>query len=591
MNAGNASRSGQPAPGWRRLVEGPRWLFFSADHKAVGLAYGMTAALFLLAGFGLMLVMRWQLAYPGTPLPLIGRFLSPANYWLPGGILQPNAYNQFGAMHGTIMVFFAVVPLAVGAFGAYLTPLMLGAGNIVFPRLSRLGYLLYLAGGVIMLASFFAPDGPAAAGWTAYPPLATIEPSGQTYWLFGMLALGFSNLLLSLTLIATIVQARAPGLHFMRLPYFVWSQLIASLLLLLAMPSFAAACVLQLMDRLLGTSFFLPDGLIISGQQMAAAGGGSPLLWQHLFWFLAHPEVYVLILPAFGIIAEIIANNARKPLWGYRGMVAATLFLGLMSMLVWAHHMYLTGMASGMTAFFQVTTVIISVPSIVLGTALLASLWGGSLRFTPPMLWAMAFLPMFGIGGFTGLPLALSATNIHLHDTNYVVGHFHLIVGPGTLFALFAGVYYWFPKFTGRMMNERLAHLHFWPSLLFMFFTFAPMLLQGMAGVSRRLYDGGMTYAHAQDVLFLNKASTHSAIGLALAQLPFLLNLWWSLRRGRPAGPNPWEATTLEWAAPSPPRPNGNFDAPPRVYRGPCEYSVPGAARDFSPQHVREDRA
>jgi cytochrome c oxidase subunit 1 len=565
-------------------------LCLSTDHKDVGLAYVLTAGAFTFLAFGLILILRWQLAYPGEPIPIFSAFPDAFTQWMPGGILLPNAYNQLGAMHGTMMVFLAVVPLAVGGFGTYLVPLMVGAANTPFPRLSRLGYLLYAAAGVLLLASFFTPAGPANSGWTAYPPLSVIENSGQSMWLFSVLFIGLSNLLLCVNLITTAVQLRAPGLTMMRLPFFVWSQLVAALLLLLAIPSLAAASILQLMDRLAGTSFFLPEGLVISGQALEVSGGGSPLLWQHLYWFLAHPEVYVLILPAFGIIAEIIANNTRKPLWGYSAMVIAALFLGVMSMLVWAHHMYLTGMGALLTAFFQVTTVIISVPSIILATALVISLWGGSIRFTLPMLWSLAFLPMFGIGGLTGLPLALSATNIHLHDTNYVIGHFHLIVGPGTLFALFAGIYYWFPKVTGRMMNTRLGHLHFWPTFVFMFLVFTPMLLQGMYGVSRRLYDGGLTYSHGQEVFFLHKVSTHAALSLALVQIPFLINFLWSIFRGRPAVENPWQATTLEWAAPSPPLAQGNFAHEPSVYRGPYEYSLPGAERDFSPQHEPEVR-
>ena len=565
-------------PFWRKYI-------FSTDHKVIGVQYALTAMFFLLFGFGLMLLMRWQLAFPGRPIPLFGGWFGEESIAFPDGILSPEFYNSLGAMHGTIMVFLGVVPLAVGAFGNYLIPLQIGAPDMAFPKLNMASYWSFLAGGVVMLGSFFLPDGPANSGWTSYPPLSVMATGGQTWWLLGMIFLITSSLLGSINFIVTILQLRAEGLRFMRLPFFVWSQFVTSFLLLLAFPPLEAAAILQLMDRVAGTSFFLPSGLVVGGEALDVSGGGSALLWQHLFWFLAHPEVYVLILPAMGIVAEIIANNTRKPLWGYKSMVYATLFLGFMSFVVWAHHMYLTGMGTAVSAFFQTTTMIISVPSIVILTALVLSLWGGSIRINGPMLFALAFLPMFAIGGLTGLPLGLAAADIHLHDTYYVIGHFHFVVAPGTIFALFAGVYYWFPKVTGRKMNEFLAHLHFWPSLIFMIATFAPMLIMGLAGVSRRLYDGGETYAHAQDVLPWNMFTTMAAYSLALAQIPFLINLVWSAFAGKKVGRNPWEATTLEWAAPSPPLAHGNFETVPVVHRGPYEYSVPGAATDFSPQH------
>jgi cytochrome c oxidase subunit 1 len=329
--------------------------------------------------------------------------------------------------------------------------------------------------------------------------------------------------------------------------------------------------------------------LVVAGQPSQYTGGGNPLLWQHLFWFLAHPEVYVLILPAFGIISEVIANNTRKPLWGYRALVYSVIFLGFMSFIVWAHHMFMTGMGTTMSAFFQTTTMIISIPSVVVLTALLLSLWGASIRFTTPMLFALAFLPMFGIGGLTGLPLGLAPPDIHLHDTYYVIGHFHYVVAPGTIFALFAGIYYWFPKATGRMMNELLGKIHFWGSLICINIVFMPMFIQGLGGMNRRLYDGGVQYAHNAETVGLHVAIGMAAWTLALFQLPFIYNFFWSIRRGTPVDRNPWNATTLEWTAPSPPG-HGNFDVEPVAYRGPYEYSVPGAPKDFTLQTEPERR-
>ncbi|HIO40029.1 MAG TPA: cytochrome C oxidase subunit I, partial [Candidatus Marinimicrobia bacterium] len=437
---------------WRKYI-------FSTDHKTIGIQYGITALLFLFFGFSLMMVMRWQLAFPDQAVPVFGgliQWLAELNGFASIGNLPSDLYNVFGAMHGTIMIFLGVVPLVVGAFGNYVVPLQIGAPDMAFPKLNMTSYWVYFIGGVIMLVSFFLPGGAANSGWTSYPPLSVIATTGQTFWLFGMVFLITSSLLGSINIIVTIIQLRAPGLTWMRLPFFVWAQFVTSFLLVLAFPPLEAAGFFQLMDRVFDTSFFLPSGLVVGGEALDVSGGGSPLLWQHLFWFLAHPEVYVLILPGMGVIAEVIANNTRKPIWGYKSLVYSVVFLGFMSFIVWAHHMFMTGMGQGMSNFFQTTTMIISVPSVIILSCFMLSLWGGSIRFNTPMLFALGWIPMFGIGGLTGLPLGLSTADIHLHDTYYVIGHFHYVVAPGTIFAIMAGIYYWFPKMTGKMLDETL---------------------------------------------------------------------------------------------------------------------------------------
>jgi cytochrome c oxidase subunit 1 len=551
-----------------------RKYIFSTDHKWIGIQYTVTSLLFLLFGFSLMMAMRWQLAYPGKPLPFFGK------------VIAGDVYNQFGAMHGTIMVFLGVVPLAVGGFGNFVMPLQIGAPDMAFPKLNMASYWVFFLGGVTMLWSFFLPEGPAQSGWTSYPPLSDIN-LGQTSWLIGMIFLITSSLLGSVNFIVTIVHMRVKGLTFWRLPFFVWAQFVTSFLLLLAFPPLEAAGVLQLMDRVFHTSFFLPSGLVVSGNMLDAtySGGGNPLLWQHLFWFLAHPEVYVLILPAMGIVAEVLANNTRKPLWGYATLVYAIIFLGFMSFLVWAHHMFMTGMGTNMSTFFQITTMIISVPSVIVLTCFLISLWGASMRYNSAMLFGITFLPMFAIGGLTGLPLGLTASDLHLHDTWYVIGHFHYVVAPGTIFALFSGIYYWYPKATGRKMSELLGKLHYWPSLLFINGIFMPMFFQGLAGLSRRISEPTV-YTHGYVVQHWGVMASWCAWGLGLSQIPFIINFFLSLFAGeKVTNDNPWNATTLEWVAPSPP-PHGNFKTTPEVHRGPYEYSVPDRTDDFYPQWI-----
>jgi cytochrome c oxidase subunit 1 len=563
---------------------------FATDHKVIGYQYMFTSFFFLLFGFALVMLMRWQLAYPGKPLPILGNLIAQVlgDGSMPGGVMVPEFYNALGAMHGTIMIFLGIVPLAFAAFGNFCIPLQIGSPDMAFPKINAASYWSYFVGGIVMFVSFWAPGGAAQSGWTSYTPLAVIAPTGQTLWIIGMVFLITSSLLGAINFISTIIQCRAPGMTWMRLPFLIWTMLVTSFLLVLAFPPLEAAGIMQLMDRVAGTSFFMPEGLVVSAKSdviagYARSGGGSTLLWQHLFWFLGHPEVYVLILPAMGIVAEVIAANARRPIWGYRALVFSTLTIGFLSFIVWAHHMYMTGMGARISVFFQTTTVLISVPSVLLLTCLILSLWGGSIRFTTSMLFAVGFLPMFGIGGLTGLPLAFNAIDLFLHDTYYVIGHFHYVVAPGTIFALFAGVYHWYPKATGRKMNEALGKLHFWGSFVCMNCIFTPMMIQGMQGVSRRLYDGGETYLLAGPTLHWNLFMSVAAWTLALFQIPFLINFFLSMKRGEKASDNPWEATTLEWSTATPP-PHGNWPKTPTVYRSAYEYSVPGAPKDYTPQ-------
>jgi len=563
---------------------------FSVDHKVIGIQYLITSLLFLLIGFTMMLLMRWQLAVP-TPADdfdpeKLGMIRSLLNWIfpesMPFGFMDPVFYNQLGAMHGTIMIFLGVVPLGVAAFGNYVMPLQIGAPDMAFPRLNMMSYWTYLVGGIVIMSSFLADGGAPQSGWTSYAPLSVVAPAGQTYWLIGMVIIITSSLFGAINFIVTTLNMRAKGLTLGRMPVFCWAQLVTAVLLLLAFPVLEAGAILQLLDRVAGTSFYIPKDMIYGATVFPRAGGGSPILWQHLFWFLAHPEVYVLLLPAMGIVAEIIATNTRKPLFGYKELVGSMIVIGILSFVVWAHHMFLSGMRTSLANLFVTTTMTISIPSVAVLTCLLLSLRGGTIRYNTPMLFALAFLPMFGIGGLTGLPLGFAPTDMHLHDTYYVIGHFHYVVAPGSLIALLGGTYYWYPKMFGRKMNETLGKVHFWMTVIPMNFVFFPMLIQGMYGMQRRLATPTDQW-HNLPVQGWSMMIGIAAAVLMVGQLPFLFNFVWSLKNGEKVGENPWNATTLEWACPSPP-PHGNFAKEPEVFRGPYEYSVPGHKTDYWPQ-------
>jgi cytochrome c oxidase subunit 1 len=539
-----------------------RTYIFSTDHKMIGRQYLFLGLFMALVGGFLAYVMRWQLAFPDTAVPGFG-------------FVGPETYNVLVTMHGTTMVFFVAMPILLGAFGNFLIPLMIGARDMAFPRLNMLSFWTLAVGSLILLSSFFVPGGAASAGWTGYPPLSarpiyTGVTWGLNLWLLAH-AIEFASFLMGgVNFLTTAITMRAPGMTFFRLPLVIWQQLTAAILFLLSVGPLIAATVMLLMDRIAGTSFFVPSG------------GGDPLLWQHLFWFFGHPEVYVVLLPAVGFVAEVLPVFSRKPLFGYRWIIYSTITAGILSFMVWAHHMFLSGMDPRLAMPFSLTTILISVPFAILVFAMIATLWGGSIQFATPMLYALGFVAMFIVGGLTGIFNGSAPANIQVHATYFVVGHFHYTLLSGIFFGGFTGIYFWFPKMFGRMMNERLGKIHFWLTLIFFNATFFPMHLVGLGGMMRRIANP-LQYEFLQSLQPINVFITISAIGLALSQLVFLLNVGWSLVAGRKAERNPWQATTLEWATPSPP-PHGNFDALPVVYRGPYEYSSPEASEDWLPQ-------
>ncbi|OGB96823.1 MAG: cytochrome c oxidase subunit I [candidate division NC10 bacterium RIFCSPLOWO2_12_FULL_66_18] len=540
-----------------------RTYLFSTEHKTIGKQYLSLGLFMTIVGGFLAYVMRWQLAYPDTEVP----------GW---GFVGPEFYNVLVTMHGTIMVFFVAMPILLGAFGNFLIPLMIGARDMAFPRLNMLSFWTLFVGTLVLLASFFVPGGAASAGWTGYPPLSakaiyTGVNWGLNLWILAH-AIEFASFLMGgVNFLTTAITMRAPGMTFFRLPLVVWQLLTAATLFLLSVGPLIAGAVMLLMDRIAGTSFFLPEG------------GGEPLLWQHLFWFFGHPEVYVILLPAVGFVCEVLPVFCRKPLFGYRWIIYSTITAGILSFVVWAHHMFLSGMDPRLAMPFSITTILISVPFAILVFAMIATLWGGSIRFTTPMLFALGFVSMFIVGGLTGIFNGSAPADIYITDTYFVVGHFHYTLFSAVVFGGFAGIYFWFPKMFGRMMNETLGKVHFWLTLIFFNATFFPMHILGLGGMMRRIANP-MQYQFLQPLQPINVFITFSAILLLVAQIPFAVNFVWGLVAGTPAERNPWEANTLEWAAPSPP-PHLNWgEAIPTVHRGPYEYSSPEGPEDWLPQ-------
>jgi cytochrome c oxidase subunit 1 len=552
-----------------------RKYIFSTDHKIIGIQFLLLSLVGLLVGGTLAMLIRWQLGFPTQPMP--GGGVLPETM-APGGILLPEFYNSLVTMHGTFMVFFAIMPLLVGVFGNYLIPLKIGAPDMAFPRLNMASFWIAVPAFALMVAGFFVEGGHAGAGWTSYAPLSA-DPEwsgvslGQQIWCVSLVVLGLSSILGATNYITTIINMRAPGMRWFRLPLSIWSLFITAILTLLAIPILSGAAIMLLFDQTIGTTFFLPPE------------GGQPLLWQHLFWFFGHPEVYILILPAMGMVSDIIANGSRKPIFGYRSMVYAIIAIGFLGWIVWGHHMFQSGMNPTLGMSFMISTLLIAVPSAIKTFNWLGTMWEGSIRFTVPMLHACAFVAMFVIGGLSGVFMASTTVDIYIHDTYFIVAHIHYVLFGGSLFAIFAAITFWYPKMFGRMMNRFWGYVHFGLTFLFYNLTFFPMHQLGLGGHMRRIYDP-TEYEFLQPLQGINEFITISAFLLFATQLIFALNFIVSWFKGEAARDNPWQDTGLEWTTPSPP-PHGNWPEPPTVHHPPYEFSSPLVEEDY----LMQDRA
>lgn len=549
---------------------------WSQDHKVIALQYSLTAIAIGVVALVLSDLMRLQLAFPDA-----FKFITPS------------AYLQFLTMHGMIMVVYLLTALLLGGFGNYLIPLMVGARDMVFPFVNMLSYWVYLLAVLVLVASMFAPGGPTGAGWTLYPPQAILEGTPGRHWGIILMLASLAIFVVAFTMgglnyVTTVLQARARGMTLMRMPCTVWGIFVAAVLGLLAFPALFVAAIMMMLDRLVGTSFFMPS--LVSMGQVTSYNGGSPILFQHLFWFFGHPEVYIVALPAFGIVSDLISTHARKNLFGYRMMVWAIVVIGVLSMFVWAHHMYVSGMNPYFGFFFATSTLIIAVPTAIKVYNWLLTLWRGDIHLTVPMLFAIGFIFTFIHGGLSGLFLGNVSVDVPLSDTFFVVGHFHMVMGVSPVLVIFGAIYHWYPKVTGRMWNAPLAYIHFWITFLGAYAIFLPMHYLGFLGVPRRYYALGETAFVPPSAHLANEAITIAALIVGVAQLLFFYNMIWSCFRGPRADPNPWRATSLEWQTPQTPPAHGNWGPTlPVVYRWAYDYSVPGAAQDFIPQNVPPD--
>lgn len=565
---------------------------FSQDHKMIGKQFLMTATFMGVMAMLLSILFRVQLAWPGESSDFLSFFLG--EQWAPGGVLSEDMYLGLVTIHGTVMVFFLLTGGLSGTFSNILIPLQLGARDMASGFLNMLSYWFFFVSSILMFVSLFIETGPAMAGWTIYPPLSALPQAvsgsglGMTLWLLSMTVFIASSLIGSLNYIVTVLNLRTKGMSMTRMPLTIWAFFVTAILGVLSFPVLLSAALLLMMDRLAGTSFYLSD--IIVGGEMLTNHGGSPILYQHLFWFLGHPEVYIVLLPALGLSSEIISTNARKPIFGYRAMIGSILAIGFLSFIVWAHHMFVTGMNPFLGSVFVFTTLLIAIPSAVKVFNYLTTLWKGSIVFTPAMLFAIGLVSTFITGGVTGIILADAALDITTHDTYFVVAHFHVVMGLSAVFGMFAGVYHWFPKMYGKMMNTRLGYAHFWVTLIGAYGVFFPMHFVGLAGAPRRYYDYSVYGEFDSDsfakMMDLNVIITIFAIIAALGQLIFLFNFFYSIFRGPKAPQNPWKSNTLEWTTPVE-HIHGNWPGElPTVHRWPYDYSKPGAEDDFIPQTV-----
>jgi len=571
-----------------------RKYIFSLDHKVIGIQYILLALVAVLVGMIMSVLMRLKLSWPGTSWPILGS-LFPAG--APGGVMGPEFYLSLLTMHGTIMVFFVLTTAPQGGFGNYFLPIQIGADDMAFPVLNMMSFWVTGVGFVVLLAAIFfsgssATVGP-IGGWTGYAPLSALgqiagpgQGMGMNLWIISIAIFCVGSLLGALNFITTLLNMRTRGMSLMRMPLTCWAWFTTAVLALLSFPVLLGGGILLLLDRLAGTSFFIPGGLVLTGVLSGSTKafplhtGGSPILWQHLFWFFGHPEVYIAILPGMGATSHVLATFARKPVFGYRAMVFAIFAIGLLGFFVWGHHMFISGMSPYSAMAFSILTLSIGVPSAVKTFNWIGTLWGGKIRFTTPMLFAIGFVSLFVSGGITGLVLGQTSLDLPMHDTYFVLAHFHLVMGVASIFGMFAATYFWFPKMFGRMMNEKLGKLHFWITFVGVYSIFVPMHIMGIVGMPRR-YSEFTQYRFLDSLHPLVVFVSVAAIITVLTQVVFYFNVIWSMFKGKKASDNPWEATSLEWTTATPP-PHDNFAGhAPTVYRGPYEYSVPGAAKDF----------